>query len=157
LANIRAANRKSFSRSDIAAIAAIGLPDPQRQEGRRTHRRRGPPGLLGRACGPWNFMKNPDGWADPLVRPRGVGLRPAMPAFLRASASREDAARNGGMASRRLAPQTRTDAGAGFSTLPLCGLRVAKFGLLAVYSLLGPTGMEKTSVKHAAIEAAFGS
>jgi hypothetical protein len=72
----------------------------------------------GRACGPWNFMKNPDGWADPLVRPRGVGLRPAMPAFLRASASREDAARNGGMASRRLAPQTRTGARAGFSTLP---------------------------------------
>ena len=62
-------------------------------------------------------MKNPDGWADPLVRPRGVGLRPAMPAFLRASASREDAARNGGMASRRLAPQTGTDACAGFSTL----------------------------------------
>src|SRR5665811_1620518 len=63
-------------------------------------------------------MKNPDGWADPLVRPRGVGLRPAMPAFLRASASREDAARNGGMASRRLAPQTGADACAGFSTLP---------------------------------------
>src|SRR5674476_1096955 len=80
-----------------------------------SHRRQN--GLLERACGPWNFMKNPDGWADPLARPRGVGLRPAMPAFLRASAGREDAARNGGMASRRLAPQTRTDACAGFSTL----------------------------------------
>src|SRR5664279_2718474 len=87
-------------------------------------------GLFERACGPRNFMKNPDGWADPLVRPRGVGRgthgvcgSPAMPAFLRASASREDAARNGGMASRRLAPQTGADACAGFSTLPLCGLQ----------------------------------
>src|ERR1019366_1599207 len=77
----------------------------------------GPPGLFERARGPRDFVKNPDGWADPLVRPRGGGLRPAMPAFLRASAGREDAARNGGMASRRLAPQTRTDACAGFSTL----------------------------------------